>query len=608
MLYRKNRLSSGIVVLLLVLAVSATIIIRIFLSLYDTSKQNIIDIWSSRTEEASDQFSYYLKMPIDAVSFSAVAVNTMMRTGTTTEEVGAYFINETETYASVISDNTTGVYGYYKGEYLDGSGWIPPDDYEPLERPWYIDAVKADGDIAIVKPYLNLQTYTYMMSVSQLLDDKESVVSMDIFLDGVQSMIEDISAQKNIIEAFVVDDEGYVIAHSDISKVSKHLADDGSDADKLLFEKLMTSEDDHFEFETAKRRTIVFTEDVIDQWKTVVILDRVSVLKPLRIILIVSTILLVVVTISVLIVFANIMHKQIQNLELGREIEAIADIYTTVFRINIKKDTIKTLRFDNGNLKMFENRLKSFRTDAATMAGQISSLQSRDLLMQFMDPDTLEKRLNGIKSISQEFVDYNGKWMRIRFIVVERDEEEQLSKVLLALESIDEDKRRQEILKELSETDRMTGIRNRGSGESVIRSMLADGKAGMFCLMDADEFKSVNDNYGHSVGDKVLIAIADSMKKAFRDSDVVFRLGGDEFAVFSEGVVTQEIGERVIGRFFDCLDKVDIPELGDRKICISLGASFYPQSEIDSFEDLYARADAGTYESKRHKGCYATFK
>jgi diguanylate cyclase (GGDEF)-like protein len=225
-----------------------------------------------------------------------------------------------------------------------------------------------------------------------------------------------------------------------------------------------------------------------------------------------------------------------------------------------------------------------------------------------MDPDTLEKRLNGIKSISQEFVDYKGKWMRIRFIVVERDEEEQLSKVLLALESIDEDKRRQEILKELSETDRMTGIRNRGSGEYVIRSMLADGKAGMFCLMDADEFKSVNDNYGHSVGDKVLIAIADSMKKAFRDSDVVFRLGGDEFAVFSEGVVTQEIGERVIGRFFDCLDKVDIPELGDRKICISLGASFYPQSEIDSFEDLYARADAGTYESKRHKGCYATFK
>ncbi len=607
MLYRKNRLSSGILVLLFVLVVSATIMIRICLSLYDTSRQNIIDVWSSKTEEASDEFSYYLKMPMDAVSFSAVTVNSMMKMDTTTEEVGEYFIRQTDTYASVIRDNTTGVYGYYKGVYLDGSGWIPPDDYEPLERPWYVDALKGDGEIVTVKPYMNMQTFTYMMSVSQLLDDKESVVSMDIFLDGVQKMIEDIAAEDNIIEAFVIDNDGYIFAHSDISKVGKHL-NDGNDEDRFLFDKLETSGASNFEFNRADRKAIVFSADVIDKWKTVVILDRVSTLKPLDRIVVVFILLSLVITVSVLVVFLNITRRRNENIELGHEIEAIAGIYATVFRINFKKDTIKTLRFDKGNLKMFDNRISSFSSGAAIMAGQIASVQSRDLLMQFMDPDTLERRLSGIKSISQEFIDYSGKWMRIRFIVVDRDEEGHLSKVLLALESIDEDKRRQEILKELSEIDRMTGIRNRGSGESVIRSMLADGKTGMFCLMDADEFKSVNDNFGHSVGDKVIIAIADSMRKAFRDSDVVFRLGGDEFAVFSEGVVTQEVGERVIARFFDSLDNIDIPELGDRKISVSLGASFFPESEIDSFEDLYARADAGAYESKHHKGCYATFK
>ena len=84
----------------------------------------------------------------------------------------------------IINENYTGVYSYYQGEYLDGSGWTPPSDYEPTERPWYRAAVEAGGKITTVKPYLNLQTRTMMMSVCQMLDDGKSVVSMDIFLDS----------------------------------------------------------------------------------------------------------------------------------------------------------------------------------------------------------------------------------------------------------------------------------------------------------------------------------------------------------------------------------------------------------------------------------------
>ena len=54
----------------------------------------------------------------------------------------------------------------------------------------------------------------------------------------------------------------------------------------------------------------------------------------------------------------------------------------------------------------------------------------------------------------------------------------------------------------------------------------------MFCLIDCDKFKSINDTYGHSVGDKVIIAVAEKLRKTCRDSDVVLRLGGDEFAIF----------------------------------------------------------------------------
>ena len=84
-----------------------------------------------------------MRTPSAAVSFSSVKINEMMARGCTHKEVAEYLINETAVYAAVIDDNNTGVYAYYDGEYLDGSGWILPADYEPTERPWYTEALKA---------------------------------------------------------------------------------------------------------------------------------------------------------------------------------------------------------------------------------------------------------------------------------------------------------------------------------------------------------------------------------------------------------------------------------------------------------------------------------
>ena len=78
----------------------------------------------------------------------------------------------------------------------------------------------------------------------------------------------------------------------------------------------------------------------------------------------------------------------------------------------------------------------------------------------------------------------------------------------------------------------MTGLYNRGSGERQISHLLQEKTGGLLCLIDCDKFKTINDTYGHSTGDKVIIAVAETMQKSCRDKDVVLRLGGDEFAVF----------------------------------------------------------------------------
>ena len=153
----------------------------------------------------------------------------------------------------------------------------------------------------------------------------------------------------------------------------------------------------------------------------------------------------------------------------------------------------------------------------------------------------------------------------------------------------------------LSETDALTGINNRGSGEQKTIMALEKDVSGMFCLIDANRFKHINDTFGHQVGDKALIAIAEALSNSFRDDDVVMRLGGDEFAVFAMSVNDKKIGEECIGRFFDRIDAIDIPEMNGSKIAVSLGAVFSQDLDDKSFSSLYNKADSVMYLCKDNR-------
>ena len=168
--------------------------------------------------------------------------------------------------------------------------------------------------------------------------------------------------------------------------------------------------------------------------------------------------------------------------------------------------------------------------------------------------------------------------------------------------------RERETLIAMSETDLMTGLLNRGSGERKITEALKAGKGGLFILLDVDKFKSINDNYGHETGDKVIIAVGDCLKRAFRDGDIVFRLGGDEFSAYAPRVQTDRNAKKILKRFEENLAEINIPELGDRKICTSVGATIIPDGQKADFSEMYKLIDSGVYESKKVNGFCVTFK
>lgn len=122
----------------------------------------------------------------------------------------------------------------------------------------------------------------------------------------------------------------------------------------------------------------------------------------------------------------------------------------------------------------------------------------------------------------------------------------------------------------------------------------------MFCLFDVNKFKYVNDTFGHTVGDKVLVEISKCMKKAFRETDILIRIGGDEFVVFAPGIKDKTHGTIVLDRFMEKISEISLAEIGDHKISISLGAVLV--TEPEEFSQMYAKADSLMYDCKKQGG------
>ena len=169
-------------------------------------------------------------------------------------------------------------------------------------------------------------------------------------------------------------------------------------------------------------------------------------------------------------------------------------------------------------------------------------------------------------------------------------------------EKIRETQRLAERMTELANTDPVTGLYNHRAFFEKSAQRMVDGPAYMMVL-DLDDFKHINDTYGHLAGDEVLKQVGVLLREATRRVDVLGRVGGDEFAVLCPGVSTDEIARRIAERIIRKVNENAGASVGTM-VRISIGvASKQPD---DMVRDLYQRADEALYAAK-HKGknvCY----
>ena len=96
----------------------------------------------------------------------------------------------------------------------------------------------------------------------------------------------------------------------------------------------------------------------------------------------------------------------------------------------------------------------------------------------------------------------------------------------------------------LSITDSLTGLYNRSYLEQKVTELVSDGNKGTLFIMDIDNFKKVNDTFGHIAGDKTLKLLADTLRENTRKMDIVGRLGGDEFVIFYSDMTDRKVSEQ----------------------------------------------------------------
>ena len=157
----------------------------------------------------------------------------------------------------------------------------------------------------------------------------------------------------------------------------------------------------------------------------------------------------------------------------------------------------------------------------------------------------------------------------------------------------------------LSEIDPLTSVFNKETTQKLIDQKLKNHEHFCFLILDVDDFKSVNDNYGHAVGDKVFKNLSDLFKNHFRQTDIVGRIGGDEFIILIEDEV---IAESRIQSLLKKVNELKIEELQDFKLSISVGMAFAP-SNGTTFMELYRHADHALYQTKRTgKNDYKIYK
>jgi diguanylate cyclase (GGDEF)-like protein len=207
---------------------------------------------------------------------------------------------------------------------------------------------------------------------------------------------------------------------------------------------------------------------------------------------------------------------------------------------------------------------------------------------------------NDQKRLLLEFTEVTDSFERIRQL------RESISELRLLNQEL---KKKEQAIQQLAYYDHLTGVANRTLFYELAEKFLCvaerNGEILGLMFIDVDNFKQINDTYGHEAGDKILIQVAEILTAATRRNDVVARYGGDEFLILLPQIHEPDNYKIVISKILQAKRDAMVSNGVSVQICLSVGVSFYPQ-DGNSVDQLIVKADRAMYVAKKQEGdnCY----
>ena len=233
----------------------------------DISVANIQEAGEDKLSGIKAQLENYLDTTMNALWVTADTVDHMVRNDSTTEQILQYIVYETQQQKQQINENFTGIYGYIRGQYLDGLNWVPPEGYDPVQRDWYHKAVEAHGETVIVSPYVDAQTGSVVISICRQLSNPEDVISVDCMMDRIQDAVQELQIKEKGY-GFIVSEDGMIIAHPDETRKGEYLTQ--TDEQRRFMEKVASVRSGNFEMEMEGKQRTVFVSTILDRWFVIV--------------------------------------------------------------------------------------------------------------------------------------------------------------------------------------------------------------------------------------------------------------------------------------------------------------------------------------------------
>lgn len=155
-------------------------------------------------------------------------------------------------------------------------------------------------------------------------------------------------------------------------------------------------------------------------------------------------------------------------------------------------------------------------------------------------------------------------------------------------------------ISEKSRKDSLTGAINRGYYEVLVESFLSENGEGTMLMLDLDNFKTVNDTFGHQTGDEVLVDFAAAMKKVVGEKGFLCRIGGDEFSIFIKHMVQKDDAKNFAIDIIESFKRqIEEKEYG-KIVTTSIGIAMKNKEDKIGYVELYNRADKALYLSKNN--------